>query len=71
MKDERSPQGRPFMQLVEKISDKFTTEKSVSLLTLRLMTMLDKEKLEALEEEFERHPEGLSQKNFVWYRPSL
>ncbi len=29
--------------------------------------MLDKEKLEALEEEFEAHPDGLEAKNFVWY----
>ncbi len=40
-----------------KISDKFTTEK--------LMMMLDKEKLAALEEEFERHPEGLAPQKFV------
>ena len=42
-----------------KISNKYTTE--------RLMMMLDKEKLEALEEEFERHPEGLAPQKFVWY----
>jgi len=44
---------------IHKISNKFTTEK--------LMMMLDKEKLEALEEEFERHPEGLAPQKFVWY----
>lgn len=30
--------------------------------------MLDKEKLEALEEEFEEHPEGIEHKNFIWYQ---
>ncbi len=30
------------------------------------MMMLDKEKLEALEEEFEAHPEGIEHKNFIW-----
>ncbi len=28
--------------------------------------MLDKEKLEALQEEFEAHPEGIEHKNFIW-----
>eukprot|EP00826_Nyctotherus_ovalis_P044173 TRINITY_DN4756_c0_g1_i6.p1 TRINITY_DN4756_c0_g1~~TRINITY_DN4756_c0_g1_i6.p1 ORF type:complete len:525 (-),score=156.78 TRINITY_DN4756_c0_g1_i6:79-1653(-) len=41
-----------------KISNKFTTEK--------LMMMLDKEKLEVLEAEFEAHPEGLPHKKFIW-----
>ena len=32
----------------------------------RLMMMLDKEKLEALEEEFNDHPDGIELHNFVW-----
>ena len=28
--------------------------------------MLDKEKLEALEEEFNEHPDGIESSNFVW-----
>ena len=32
--------------------------------------MLDKEKLEALEEEFAEHPEGLELDNFVWLMKS-
>jgi len=44
---------------VVKISNKYTTE--------RLMMMLDKEKLEALEEEFEAHPEGIEHQSFIWY----
>ena len=32
----------------------------------RLMMMLDREKLEALEEEFQLHPEGIKMGNFVW-----
>jgi hypothetical protein len=32
------------------------------------MMMLDKEKLEALEEEFAEHPEGIELTNFVWYK---
>eukprot|EP01022_Parablepharisma_sp_SALTPOND_P033267 TRINITY_DN88388_c0_g1_i1.p1 TRINITY_DN88388_c0_g1~~TRINITY_DN88388_c0_g1_i1.p1 ORF type:complete len:1327 (-),score=132.42 TRINITY_DN88388_c0_g1_i1:797-4777(-) len=43
---------------VHTISNKFTAEK--------LMTMLDKEKLGALEEQFEIHPDGLEAKTFVW-----
>ena len=30
------------------------------------MMMLDKEKLEALEEEFADHPEGIERASFVW-----
>lgn len=30
------------------------------------MMMLDREKLEALEEEFQLHPEGIKMGNFVW-----
>lgn len=30
------------------------------------MMMLDKEKLEALEEEFNEHPNGIELHNFVW-----
>jgi len=30
------------------------------------MMMLDREKLEALEEEFQMHPEGIKLGNFVW-----
>ena len=44
--------------VVFKIRQKFSTEK--------LMMMLDKEKLEALEEEFPEHPEGIKLPNFVW-----
>jgi len=33
------------------------------------MMMLDKEKLEALEEEFSEHPEGIELHNFVLYFP--
>ncbi|OMJ82114.1 hypothetical protein SteCoe_17280 [Stentor coeruleus] len=32
----------------------------------RLMMMLDKEKLEALEEEFNDHPDGIELHNFIW-----
>lgn len=32
----------------------------------KLMMMLDKEKLEALEEEFNEHPDGIELHNFVW-----
>lgn len=42
-----------------RISNKFTVEK--------LMSMLDKEKLEAIKGEFERHPEGLALQKFVWF----
>ena len=45
-----------------KISNKFTAE--------RLMMLLDKEKLEALEEQFEAHPDGLEHKAFVWLMKS-
>ena len=38
--------------------DKYTPEK--------LMTLLDKDKLEELEEEFEQHPDGIELINFVW-----
>ena len=30
------------------------------------MMMLDKEKLEALDEEFQDHPYGIELRNFVW-----
>jgi hypothetical protein len=30
------------------------------------MMMLDKKKLEALEEEFQQHPDGIMMANFVW-----
>jgi hypothetical protein len=30
------------------------------------MMMLDKKKLEALEEEFSEHPDGIKLGNFVW-----
>lgn len=32
----------------------------------RLMMMLDKERLEALEEEFNEHPDGIELHNFIW-----
>ena len=47
-----SPRGE-----VRKIKNQFTTEK--------LMMLLNKEKLRALESEFERNPEGLELVNFV------
>ena len=34
------------------------------------MTMLDKDKLEELEEEFEQHPDGIELVNFVWLMKS-
>ena len=40
-----------------KISNRFTTEK--------LMMMLNKDKLNSLEEEFQQHPEGLAPEKFV------
>ena len=42
--------------------DKYTPEK--------LMTLLDKDKLEELEEEFEQHPTGIELINFVWLMKS-
>jgi WD40 repeat protein len=44
--------------LLRKKKMKYTAE--------RLMMMLDKEKLEALEEEFNEHPDGIELPNFVW-----
>jgi hypothetical protein len=41
------------------ISDRFTAEK--------LMLMISKDKLEELEQEFERHPKGLPLQTFVSY----
>lgn len=35
-----------------------------------LMTLLDREKLEELEEEFEQHPNGIELINFVWLMKS-
>eukprot|EP00350_Pseudokeronopsis_sp_OXSARD2_P001409 CAMPEP_0170562870 /NCGR_PEP_ID=MMETSP0211-20121228/62973_1 /TAXON_ID=311385 /ORGANISM="Pseudokeronopsis sp., Strain OXSARD2" /LENGTH=50 /DNA_ID=CAMNT_0010880357 /DNA_START=87 /DNA_END=235 /DNA_ORIENTATION=- len=32
----------------------------------KLMMLLDKKKLEALEEEFQLHPDGIKLANFVW-----
>ena len=32
----------------------------------KLMMSLDKKKLEALEEEFQLHPDGIKLGNFVW-----
>ena len=49
-------------KLIHRISNKFSTEK--------LMMMLDKEKLEALEEEFAEHPEGIELGVFVWLMKS-
>lgn len=43
-------------------NDKYTPEK--------LMTLLDKDKLEELEEEFEQHPDGIELINFVWLMKS-
>jgi len=45
--------------LIYNISDRFTAEK--------LMLMINKEKLEQLEQEFERHPKGLPLQTFVSY----
>jgi WD40 repeat protein len=44
--------------LVRNTKTKYSAEK--------LMMMLDKEKLEALEEEFNEHPDGIELHNFVW-----
>jgi len=55
---EKKPTVEETLKAFGKITNKYTAEK--------LMTMLDKEKLAALEEEFETHPDGLEAKNFVW-----
>lgn len=51
-----SDESREELQL--KVKGKYSAE--------RLMMMLDKEKLEALEEEFNDHPDGIELHSFVW-----
>jgi len=48
----------PESEQVETYKTKYSTEK--------LMMLLDREKLEALEEEFNDHPDGIKLPNFVW-----
>lgn len=54
----------------DSVSDRSQTEqmrkKKMKYTAERLMMMLDKEKLEALEEEFNEHPDGIELPNFVW-----
>jgi len=46
-----------------KISNKFTVQ--------RLMSMLDKEKLQAVKNEFELHPQGLTLHKFILFSYTL